>query len=1028
MATTRTNLVKNPSFEVDLTGWSKQGTTVLTRDTTVAYSGSASMKVVANTTERRFVWGATGSAGSNADSVAVTAGQSVTYSYYVYPVSGSLAFRPKIHWFNSSGGWIQDSDLQPGAVTLTAGSWQRVSITATAPAGAGKFGISESGGIATFYVDGFLVEISSALGSYFDGSTPASGGFSYSWSGTPNASTSLESDTPAPQTLSSAVSASGTVSTALSASQNLAVPVSASGTVTTALSAKQSLAAPVSAGVTVTTALVQGGSLSAAVAPDITVTTALSTTTTLSPAVSAGVTVSTALAVTSASISPSVSAGVTVSTTVVKEGGIRVDVSPRVNVLTRLVPNPRRSVSVGTEVVVLTELQYEIPPAPLGTQALGKLADFSVSTSAVPLNPAEGSGGVPTVTGTFIAGERPRSVLGQAVEVRHDAIGTWKGKAVHVTTGSGEKVPVTIETPLSKLGSDLRLFPVMPPAASVDTAMQAIDYWTQQAGMPYDAIDGDLLFYQSAYGHPYAYGRGVSKVKLIEQGSATTASVGGRLVRSFGGTTKAWDTPDARVPVTVQGSSVLVLQTGAQLPSSGTSTVTFVFDDVAKTQYPVVLSFTATGVSATVNGAAPVSVVASGTVRAVLSLYPVSDTAWAVKLTAGGASSGSRTVFTAMPAGLRLREVRYEGTSGTRWGTAVSLAGGHPRVEAQPQKSLTPTDAALEFVSGFEGNVWDRLIEFCAINRIDLGWEDSTLVARPRETGFVSPEHFGQWEVTDSIADRFREVTVVDKRSQKVTDRVLYRADSVYTVARGEVFETTVQTDHSILSVKNPVCVTGIEPFPYKNGTGQFVVTGADGYIVSPQFWADYGGKVEAFITEKEGEIRLKITAPHIEATNRSPYRISEGAGDRPALYICGEGIFNEPEEVTVDFGDTSAREGHDSVFESPFLTGRDAVYETIGRIAEAQASQTEATFEMPVEELGQFPAGKLFADGDTVWRVLHAEQDRAHVRGTAIPAMTLDMYAKSYPDGSTISDEYARFGSTTYDAYAQAPLKEQTP
>jgi hypothetical protein len=200
-------------------------------------------------------------------------------------------------------------------------------------------------------------------------------------------------------------------------------------------------------------------------------------------------------------------------------------------------------------------------------------------------------------------------------------------------------------------------------------------------------------------------------------------------------------------------------------------------------------------------------------------------------------------------------------------------------------------------------------------------------------------------------------------------------------------------------------------------------VTGADGYIVSPEWWADNGGKIEVSLTEVDGEIAIKITAPTID-TVRAPYRISEGEGDRPALYISGAGIVNDPEELHINTGAKKAREGFDQVFESPFIATANDAFNTAARMAQVySAAAAEVSFGTPNDfdtpsVLGTYPSGVVFTDNERNFKITDASQTHSQVSGNAIPFTTLAAYKASFPEGATIRDEKARhFGRTIKQA-----------
>jgi hypothetical protein len=414
----------------------------------------------------------------------------------------------------------------------------------------------------------------------------------------------------------------------------------------------------------------------------------------------------------------------------------------------------------------------------------------------------------------------------------------------------------------------------------------------------------------------------------------------------------------------------------------------------------------------------------------------VADSMWAVLLTTStGGDSGAQLSTIPFKAYSRLLRAEYEGTAGARYGTYLAVMDAHPSGVPDEQKDLQPTKSALAFVPGFEGTVWDKLSEFCSVNRLDVSFEDKKLVLRPRGSALSFPANFSRLERTWERKLKYRQVAVMDQKSKAVrtNDAVLYKADTVYQVSAREVYETTVQTKHSILSVQNPVCVTGIEPFPYKGGsgaTGEYVVTGADGYIVSPAWWADNGGKVEAFLTEKDGEIKIRITAPWVDSV-RAPYRISEGEADRPALYICGSGVVNDPVERHIATGAKHAREGFENVFDSPFCGTPAQVYTAaMGMAAEYSAANAVYDFELENDwdtptGLGQFPSGAVFPDSGRNTRVLEAQQTASKVSGTAAAFTTIGASKAARPSGAKVGD---RLPNRTIRETNISPLKRSTP
>lgn len=168
--TTRTNLVTNPSFETDTTGWASNQSTIA-RSIAQSKFGSYSLLVTPSTNV----------AGIRTNTQPTfTTGTTYTFSAWVYT---TVAKNLKVEAATSGGG--SPSTLVP------ANTWTR--LTKTFVAGSTAFHLYVSGADDTqpFYVDGIQLEASSTASDYFDGSTANTSSWDYNWSGTANASTSV---------------------------------------------------------------------------------------------------------------------------------------------------------------------------------------------------------------------------------------------------------------------------------------------------------------------------------------------------------------------------------------------------------------------------------------------------------------------------------------------------------------------------------------------------------------------------------------------------------------------------------------------------------------------------------------------------------------------------------------------------------------------------------------------------------------------------------------------------------------------
>ena len=194
--TTRTNLILNPSFETNTTGWTSNGSPTISRITTDSYINTACARVVFNGT-------AIGAGFRNSQTsvyrIPVVEGQILTGSAYLKNESGSRNLRLAMRFYTTATGTSPISTVNGTTITNPT-VWTRASVTGTAPATALWADVlfaSVNSGLTTdaFLFDGVLAEYGDTVQTYFDGSyLPANTStqiFSNNtWTGTANLSTS----------------------------------------------------------------------------------------------------------------------------------------------------------------------------------------------------------------------------------------------------------------------------------------------------------------------------------------------------------------------------------------------------------------------------------------------------------------------------------------------------------------------------------------------------------------------------------------------------------------------------------------------------------------------------------------------------------------------------------------------------------------------------------------------------------------------------------------------------------------------
>jgi hypothetical protein len=166
-STTFTNLIANPSFESNITGWTGVSTT-LSQSTAQFYVGISSLSMVGLAT---FVPKAT-------TPITYTTGQSYTARAYVKGTAGQTA-----QLYETAGG------ASSAALTLS-GAWDLITWTFTPSVASSTLGVKGNTAAATLYVDAVILQTVNILATYFDGGTNYTNTNVFNWNGTPGASTS----------------------------------------------------------------------------------------------------------------------------------------------------------------------------------------------------------------------------------------------------------------------------------------------------------------------------------------------------------------------------------------------------------------------------------------------------------------------------------------------------------------------------------------------------------------------------------------------------------------------------------------------------------------------------------------------------------------------------------------------------------------------------------------------------------------------------------------------------------------------
>ena len=169
----RDNLIVNPSFKTNTTGWSATGSSTIARITTDSFSGSSCLEITKAA--------AVNSGAVTASRIPVTAATSYAVAGYVKVPTGegTGTLQINVAWYTAlTGGSLISTTSTVGLENTAGGDWLRLAGVMTAPAlalGALVSIVQPLAGTVSkkFYADAFMFEAASYVGEYFDDVTQA---------------------------------------------------------------------------------------------------------------------------------------------------------------------------------------------------------------------------------------------------------------------------------------------------------------------------------------------------------------------------------------------------------------------------------------------------------------------------------------------------------------------------------------------------------------------------------------------------------------------------------------------------------------------------------------------------------------------------------------------------------------------------------------------------------------------------------------------------------------------------------------
>jgi hypothetical protein len=171
------NLLTNPNFETNSTGWTANGGTLSTT-TAAKYNGTSAAILTVDATGVTNAYATIATPSGTSAYKLTLPGNVYTFSAYVRSAATPRSAVANIQWYDSAGTSISTSTTST-AITTSTSTWTRVSVTAAAPATAayGRPYVTYSGALVlneVHYLDACLFHQATSVYPYFDSTTAVS--------------------------------------------------------------------------------------------------------------------------------------------------------------------------------------------------------------------------------------------------------------------------------------------------------------------------------------------------------------------------------------------------------------------------------------------------------------------------------------------------------------------------------------------------------------------------------------------------------------------------------------------------------------------------------------------------------------------------------------------------------------------------------------------------------------------------------------------------------------------------------------
>lgn len=263
-------------------------------------------------------------------------------------------------------------------------------------------------------------------------------------------------------------------------------------------------------------------------------------------------------------------------------------------------------------------------------------------------------------------------------------------------------------------------------------------------------------------------------------------------------------------------------------------------------------------------------------------------------------------------------------------------------------------DRPVSFI-GWSGNLWAHMKMMSTGLSADLNVISSNVVLRPvRLFTALSGRDIDTTVAYDGKQLALKQ-EVIWYDTEHVASGLIYPPGGwnsevrILSVNAGETVETPVDTDSSITSVQQPVCLALVPPG--YDASSVYTVVGDDNIVIQPAQWAAYGGSLSVSISEDTRQLIVRIVgATGIYQINGSPmktFRVALTAGTSDSTYstlrIVGDSVRLNAGSLIIPTGVEEWRTGQEfaPTIDNVFLNNLDDAYSAGVRGARRHSGKT---------------------------------------------------------------------------------------